>query len=101
MRLDINNDASNALMLYKDMEAHYSFWLQMKINEALLFGTRLKYMNKNWFKIKANDLNNSNRFVCFAIDEENRIYVDYSCLIYGDPKLAAKNVVNFIYPPVI
>lgn len=43
-----------------------------------------------------NDLNTSNRFVCFAIDEENRIYVDYSCLIYGDPKLAAKNVVTML-----
>jgi len=57
--LSVNNDGYNVLLLLKNKEAVYAFWLQMKINEALLLGTRLKDMNKNWFKIKSSDLNNS------------------------------------------
>lgn len=43
-----------------------------------------------------NDLNNSNRFVCFAIDDEERLYVDYSLLINGEPEQAAKNVMTML-----
>ena len=57
--LSVNNDGYNVLLLLKNKEAVYAFWLQMKINEALLLGTSLKDMNKNWFKIDDNNLNNS------------------------------------------
>lgn len=41
-----------------------------------------------------NDLNNSNRFVKFVLDEEGRIFVDYSLMVYGKPEICATNVMK-------
>lgn len=57
--ISVNNDGYNVLLLLKDQMAVYSFWLQMKINEQLLNGRRLKEINKDWFTMNDNNLNNS------------------------------------------
>lgn len=92
MRLDINNDGSNALMLYKNKEAHYSFWLQMKINEQILFGKSLKDMPKEWFKLKKEIstnpmINTINVFYCNKLIEEKnfkKAYQEMDKLLDGD-----------------
>lgn len=45
----LDNDGYNALSLRKDPQARYSFWLQLKLNEQLLHGVRLKDMPEEWF----------------------------------------------------
>lgn len=47
----IDNDGYNALSLHKDPDAVKSFWLQMKINEQITKGIRLKDMPEEWFSI--------------------------------------------------
>ncbi len=46
----VDNDGYNALSLGKDKEALYAFWLQLKINEQLTEGKRLKDMPEEWFE---------------------------------------------------
>lgn len=47
----IDNDGYNALSLHKDPKAIESFWLQMKINEQITKGIRLKDMPEEWFSV--------------------------------------------------
>ena len=56
--LEVNNDGYNVFLLLKNKEAIYYFWLQMKINEELLNGTRLKDMNDVWFNKVNTKVNN-------------------------------------------
>lgn len=52
MRLGtVDNDGYNALSLAKEKEALRSFWLQLKINEQLAKGIRLKDMPQEWFVV--------------------------------------------------
>ena len=45
----VDNDGRNAMTLAKHPEAMESFWLQLKINEQLSKGLRLKDMPVQWF----------------------------------------------------
>lgn len=45
----VDNDGYNALSLGKDPEAIRAFWLQMKINEEVSRGVRIKDMPEEWF----------------------------------------------------
>ena len=50
MRLgNVDNDGYNALCLGKSPAALRSFWLQMKINQQISRGVRLKDMPEDWF----------------------------------------------------
>ena len=52
MRLGVvDNDGYNALALGKNSEALRSFWIQMKINEQIVKGVRLKDMPDQWFYV--------------------------------------------------
>ncbi len=54
MRLGVvDNDGYNALALGKNSEALRSFWLQMKINEQIVKGVRIKDMPDQWFYVPA------------------------------------------------
>ena len=46
----INNDGSNALSLRKNKEAQRAFWIQLKVNEQMTNGMRLKDMPQEWFE---------------------------------------------------
>lgn len=49
LRLMVDNDGYNALSLSRDPAARKAFWLQMKINEQVSAGVRLKDMPEEWF----------------------------------------------------
>lgn len=47
----VDNDGYNAVSLNKNPEAMRAFWLQMKINELLAKGIRVKDMPPEWFTV--------------------------------------------------
>ncbi len=47
----VNNDGKNALDLSRSREATRAFWIQMKANEQISKGIRLKNMPEEWFEI--------------------------------------------------
>lgn len=51
----INNDGHNAVSLGKTPEALRSFWLQMKMNEQIAAGVRLKEMPEEWFAVPSDE----------------------------------------------
>ncbi len=52
MRLGtVNNDGYNALSLGKDKTALRAFWIQLKANEQVTRGVRLKDMPEEWFAV--------------------------------------------------
>lgn len=54
MRLaTVDNDGYNTLSLSKDSKALRSLWVQMKANEQISRGVRLKDMPKEWFEVPA------------------------------------------------
>lgn len=56
----IDNDGYNALSLSLNPNAQQAFWTQLKINEVMSKGTRLKNMPDEWFYIpKTNEMKNS------------------------------------------
>lgn len=61
MRLGmVDNDGYNVLSIRKNIEAFRSFWIQLKVNEQLSQGVRLKDMPKEWFEVPENeDMKNS------------------------------------------
>ena len=51
----MNNDGKNAWALGKDPEALRSFWVQMKTNELISKGKRLKDMPEGWFRFPSEE----------------------------------------------
>lgn len=108
LKLEINNDGYNVLLMLKNKETIRAFWLQMKINEQLLYGIRLKDMESAWFKV-SNDVNNSlvNTIMVFAcnrlIDEKkfSEAYEEIDKLLNSDMKMVNIHyfslVLNAIY----
>jgi hypothetical protein len=47
----VDNDGCNAATLMKNKKAIPAFWLQMKVNELVAKGTRLKDMPEEWFEV--------------------------------------------------
>ena len=69
----ISNDGYNAVSLGKDPEALRAFWLQLKINEQLTLGVRLREMPEEWFTLPADaDLQNP-MISTIAVFRENRL----------------------------
>lgn len=52
----VNNDGRNALELSHSEEATRAFWIQMKVNEQIAKGLRLKDMPDEWFKVPSDEL---------------------------------------------
>ena len=52
----VNNDGRNALELSRSEEATRAFWTQMKVNEQIAKGLRLKDMPDEWFKVPSDEL---------------------------------------------
>lgn len=56
----VDNDGYNAYSMHNNQEALRAFWLQMKINESISSGQRLKEMPDDWFYLpEENAMNNS------------------------------------------
>ena len=47
---NINNDGYNAVQLGRDKDALKALWVQLKMNEALAEGVRIKKMPEEWFE---------------------------------------------------
>ena len=69
----IDNDGYNALSLTINKDAQKAFWTQLKVNELISKGTRLKNMPEEWFYIpKANEMKN-NLIATIAVFTCNRL----------------------------
>ncbi len=51
----ISNDGYNLYSMKKDSSTQYSLWLQLKLNEQVARGKRLKDMPEEWFKLPSDD----------------------------------------------
>ena len=74
----IDNDGYNALSLGKNTQALRSFWIQMKINDLILKGDRLKDIPEEWFALPTDEeMKNSmisviGVFACNRLMDEHR-----------------------------
>ena len=69
----IDNDGYNALSLGKNREAMEAFWLQMKINEQLSKGLRLKDMPDEWFRMPSDEAMKNNLVASMGVIFCNRL----------------------------
>ena len=79
----VNNDGSNAVALRKDAAARKAFWLQLKVNELMSEGKRLKDMPEEWFAVP-DEMNDSltaaiGALVCNRLMDEMRL--DEACTL--------------------
>ena len=51
----VNNDGKNALELSRSEEATRAFWVQMKVNERISEGIRVKDMPDEWFTVPSDE----------------------------------------------
>ena len=51
----VNNDGRNALDLARNPEAMRAFWVQMKVNEMVSRGIRIKDMPEEWFELPSEE----------------------------------------------
>lgn len=57
---NVDNDGYNAVSICRNPVALRAFWLQMKVNEEMARGTRLRDMPEEWFALpKEEDMKNS------------------------------------------
>ena len=74
----LDNDGMNALSLGKNEKAMKGFWLQLRINEELSKGVRLKDMPEAWFpKPDWEDMENS-MVACMAVFRANRLMDEHA-----------------------
>ncbi len=67
------NDGHNAWSLGKHPEALKAFWLQMKINEQVALGKRLKELPKEWFELPSEDGMQNSLIATVAVFACNRL----------------------------
>lgn len=69
----VDNDGYNAFSLTRNSSSMRAFWVQMKVNEQISKGVRLKDMNEEWFKIPEDkDMKNS-MVATIAVFAANRL----------------------------
>ncbi len=51
----VDNDGYNALSVSRSSEAMRSFWLQLKVNEQMALGVRLRDMPDDWFTVPSDE----------------------------------------------
>ncbi len=74
MRLGtVDNDGYNTFSLTRDSEAMRSFWIQMKVNEQLAKGVRLKDMPNEWFAVPSDEAMKNSMVVVMGIFACNRL----------------------------
>ena len=67
------NDGYNAISLGKSKDAMQAFWLQMKMNEQLSKGLRLKDMPDEWFEIPSDEAMKNNLVAAIGVSVCNRL----------------------------
>ena len=74
MRLGtVDNDGYNAFSLTRNSEAMRSFWIQMKVNEQLAKGMRLKDMPDEWFTVPSDEAMKNSMVVVMGVFACNRL----------------------------
>ena len=69
----LGNDGHNALSLGKNPEALKAFWLQMKINEQMALGMRLKDLPEEWFEVPSKEGMQNTMIATIAVFACNRL----------------------------
>lgn len=69
----VDNDGCNARNLRRDKDAIRSFWVQMKINEQLTKGVRLKDMPSEWFELPPESKMDNTIIATIAVFAANRL----------------------------
>lgn len=69
----VDNDGYNAISLGKSKEAMHAFWLQMKMNEQLSKGLRLKDMPDEWFQMPDDEAMKNNLVAAIGVSVCNRL----------------------------
>lgn len=74
----VDNDGKNAVSLRKNKDALFAFWMQLKVNDQITNGVRLKNMPNEWFAIPSDeDMKNGSVavvgvFACNKLMDEQR-----------------------------
>ena len=69
----VDNDGYNAISLGKSKDAMQAFWLQMKMNEQLSKGLRLKDMPDEWFQMPSDEAMKNNLVAAIGVSVCNRL----------------------------
>lgn len=69
----ITNDGCNALLLGKTPEALRAFWIQMKINQSIANGMRLRDMPEEWFALPSREEMQNSLSAAIAVFACNRL----------------------------
>ena len=69
----ITNDGYNALSLTRDPDSRQAFWIQLKINELVSQGARLKDMPNEWFIIPSDGDMKNNHVATIGVYACNRL----------------------------
>lgn len=69
----VDNDAKNAISIKEDPEAMRAFWIQMKINEKVSKGIRLKDMPNEWFILPPKEKMENSMIAAIAVFSANRL----------------------------
>lgn len=74
MRLGtVDNDGYNAFALTRNAEAMRSFWVQMKTNEQIAKGVRLKDLPDEWFAVPSDEAMKNSMVVVLGVFACNRL----------------------------
>ena len=69
----IDNDGYNAISLSKSREAMRAFWIQMKVNEQLTKGLRVKDMPDEWFEVPSDEAMKNSMVATIGVYAANRL----------------------------
>ncbi|MDO5424608.1 MAG: hypothetical protein Q4F41_12860 [Eubacteriales bacterium] len=69
----VDNDGYNAWSLGENAEALQAFWLQMKVNEQISNGVRLKDMPEEWFAMPSEEGMQNSMIAAIAVFACNRL----------------------------
>ena len=83
----VDNDGYNAISLGKSKDAMQAFWLQMKMNEQLSKGLRLKDMPDEWFQMPSDEAVKNNLVAAIGVSVCNRL-MDQHCFEEADSQMA-------------
>ena len=69
----VDNDGYNALSLGKNKDAMRAFWMQLKVNEQIAKGIRLKDMPDEWFVVPADEAMQNSMVATQGVFAANRL----------------------------
>lgn len=69
----VDNDGYNAFALTRSPEAIRSFWVQMKVNEQIAKGVRLKNMPDEWFAVPSDEAMKNSMVAVMGVFACNRL----------------------------